>query len=154
MEGFQTKIQDSLGVSVPGTNVEAAGTYSVVDEGIAADDNVKIGSFVFRGVKAKEITGFATAGAIPIGVVMNSQYFSGNVTALGLAVPKGSTVGYREKGIIAVAVGVTEAKVGESVNVDPTTGVITTGTPAAGAIDTLWKVRQAAPANGVMFIIK
>lgn len=152
MENLQTKINPYLGVAIPGTLVEGAGSYSLINEGVVADGNVVVGGFVFAGATPGELTGHAVAGAVPLGVALNSRYYTGSGDALGQQVPIGANLGYAVHGVVAILAPAT-ATMGQAVNIDPTTGAVTIGTASGGAIDTGWKVHQGAPANGVMFIV-
>ena len=64
MENFQKEIRDYLGVAVPGTLVEAAESYKLLEHFVTEDDTCTVGGFVKKGSVDGKVTGAAGDGAV------------------------------------------------------------------------------------------
>ena len=99
MENFQKEIRDYLGVAVPGTLVEAAESYKLLEHFVTEDDTCTVGGFVKKGSVDGKVTGAAGDGAV-LGIIIKDSYFTGQ--ELGMSIPKGQTVTVCVFGVVAV----------------------------------------------------
>ena len=150
---FQQEVRNTLGVSVPGEIVEAAGTYYQAKQMTVDDETLAFGLFARAGSEEPLCVG--TGSGAPVGVIVRDRYLTG--CEPGQKLPKGTKVTVAIFGVLAVAnTSGAEAKFLDDVWVDDTTGAIkfdSTGS-VSGATKTHWKVKQGAPDGGIAFITR
>lgn len=155
MDTFQSEVRDGLGVAVPGTIVEAAESYKLVEHFVCEDGNCVVGGFVRKGSAEGMVTGAVGTGEV-IGVIVKDKFYEG--CELGMSVPKGSTVTVLIFGVMAVSNTSSGAAVFlDDVYVNNTDGTLVfnnTGTAPEGASKTHWKVKQGCAAGGIAFITR
>lgn len=155
MNTFQTEVRDRLGVAVPGTIVEAAECYKLVEHFVCEDDKCVVGGFVRKGSAEGLVAGAANTSEV-IGVITKDKFYAG--CEPGMSVPKGSTVTVLIFGVMAVKNTSGEAAVFlDDVYVNDTDGTLSfdnTGSAPAGTSVTHWKVKQGCEAGGIAFITR
>ena len=158
---LQKTVNVEMALGVPGSQAAFLGEVTTVQNGIS-DGTASAGQFVWAGTAAVNATGTA------VGNVVKGTGSSG-VAPLGLAVrlitgvlpdgvdgelkyERGENVTVAIRGdFYVVATGT--ATVGQSVNVNPTTGAMTYGEAGGGAVATGWTVTTAASNAGDLIVI-
>ncbi len=155
MNTFQSEVRDGLGVAVPGTIVEAAECYKLVEHFVTEDENCTVGGFVRKGSAEGLVVGAANTGEV-IGVIVKDKFYAG--CEEGMSVPKGSTVTVLIFGVMAVNNTSGSAAVFlDDVYVNNTDGTLVfsnTETAPEGASVTHWKVKQGCETGGIAFITR
>ncbi|TLD85798.1 hypothetical protein [Helicobacter sp. MIT 05-5294] len=149
---FQDEVRATQALGVAGEPSKAIHSYYNTFAGLASDDNVKFGGFVFSSTdaNAKEFEAVGANGGNILGICIKDRAFYGN--GVSAAVPKGMPITICNAGNVYIE---TEkvAKRGQSVEVDTTTGEVTFA-DAAGANASGWYVvvGNATAAKGVIEI--
>lgn len=158
---LQKTVKIDPAIGVPGAQAAFLGEVTTVQNGIS-DGTASAGQFVWAGTAAVNATGTA------VGNIVKGTGSSG-VAPLGLAVrlltgalpegvdaelkyERGETVTVAIRGDFYVAATGT-ATVGQSVNVNPTTGAMTYGEAGGSAVATGWTVTTAASTSGDLIVI-
>lgn len=152
---FQSQVYTSVAPGVagdPATPDQAI--YQAVN--FTAEADCKVGNFVFAGTDAGTQAKPSAVSGQPIGLVQrNISYVNYNITSDGtLVAPEGSTLTVAVLGDFWVKT-TTAATVGQSVYVSLTDGSVSTdaaGETVSGSVETTWKVKTPADANGMIII--
>lgn len=153
MENFQKEIRDYLGVAVPGTLVEAAESYKLLEHFVTEDDTCTVGGFVKKGSVDGKVTGAAGDGAV-LGIIIKDSYFTGQ--DLGMSIPAGQTVTVCVFGVVAVENTYSaSASVNNKVFIKSADGTLAfSDSDVADAKNTGWAVKQGAESGGIAFIVR
>lgn len=156
MNEFQKKIGATLGVAVPGTIVEAAESYKLVEHFITEDDSCVIGSFVKKGSAEGKVVA-ATGDGEVIGIIVKNGYLTGEKE--GIKIPAGENVAVLLFGVVAVENTATAAATfNDKVLMKKADGILifakASATATAEQKETGWKVKQGADKKGIVFLTK
>lgn len=156
MDTFQSEVRDGLGVAVPGTIVEAAESYKLVEHFVTEDDSCTVGSFVKKGSVEGKVVAAKGDGDV-IGIIIKDSYFTGQ--DLGISIPAGQTVTVCLFGVVAVENTATGAATfNNKVLMKKDDGTLVfapiSATATAEQKETGWKVKQGADKNGIVFLAK
>ena len=152
MENFQKEIRDYLGVAVPGTLVEAAESYKLLEHFITEDDTCSVGEFVRLGTKEGYVKGAASDGDV-IGIIVKDQYLTG--CELGMKLPAGITCSVAVFGVIAVKnTSTASATLLDDVFLKKDGTLAFSKESVASASKTHWAVKQGAEKDGIVFVAR
>ena len=134
MENFQKEIRDYLGVAVPGTLVEAAESYKLLEHFVTEDDTCTVGGV--------------------LGIIIKDSYFTGQ--DLGMSIPAGQTVTVCVFGVVAVENTYSaSATVNNKVFIKSADGTLAfSDSDVADAKSTGWAVKQGAESGGIVFVVR
>lgn len=156
MNEFQKTIGNGLGVAVPGTIVEAAESYKLLEHFVTEDDSCTVGSFVKKGSVEGKVVAAKGDGDV-IGIIIKDSYFTGG--ELGMNIPAGQTVTVCLFGVVAVENTATAAATfNNKVLMKKDDGTLVfapiSATATAEQKETGWKVKQGADKNGIVFVVR
>ncbi len=149
---FQNQIRTNQALGVAGEPSKAMHSYYNTIAGLAADDNLKFGSFALSSAEAnaKEWEVVGKAGNAVLGVVVRDRTFYG--CGENATIPKGQPITICNRGNVYIETELA-AKRGQSVEVNKITGEVTFA-DAAGTNASGWVVvvGNATAAKGVIEI--